>query len=233
MKEPKNELRGVIFNLADVLTFPETERMQELIQQAAADSQIELQDTPMLRRPVFADLSVWQQLTRPVDGETEESLHTRARTAHDQYLRLLGSNLFGLDCQPQEHISQLFYNLRDHSIKTMISSPLPRRLTNILLYRLGWDRGLNHLFCATGDDASLDMIIAPDSRRRPRPYPDLLYLAQALMRIDQADQMLFISSEAGDWESARQFGCRTYRLEKDRTLTTFARKWQDNINAVA
>jgi phosphoglycolate phosphatase-like HAD superfamily hydrolase len=73
-----------------------------------------------------------------------------------------------------------------------------RAVTNIILEKLGWEKGLNHEYLSTNGHSIIDLSIASDEVDKGRPWPDMVYKAMNMLDIEDPKELIVVGDTPSD-----------------------------------
>lgn len=126
--------------------------------------------------------------------------------SYDLFCSLLEEHYLTADIAAAPHALEVFGYLRLRGVKVVLNTGFYRKVTDIILARLGWDRGLNDNY--VGNDFSvIDMSICSDEVKMGRPHPHMIKKAMRQFRIRDPKQVVKVGDTPVDLEEGRNAGC--------------------------
>ena len=117
--------------------------------------------------------------------------------SYDRFREILENHYRTHPVVPTEGAEATFAWLRSQGIRIALTTGFYRKVTDMLLEKLGW----------TVMDGVIDCSVASDEVSRGRPHPDLIFKAMHLLGISHADQVICIGDTPSDIRSGRAAGC--------------------------
>ena len=153
----------------------------------------------MAKRHVFELL--WQEQLGP-----NSSVLPRVEHSYRVFREILEAYYRNQEVVPTEGCLELFAFLRSQEIRIALTTGFYREVTDLILYRLGWDAGLDAQ--RRGNEHSLiDLSIASDEVAEGRPAPLMIQKAMHTFGITDPRQVYNVGDTPSDLESGRLAGC--------------------------
>jgi phosphonatase-like hydrolase len=107
---------------------------------------------------------------------------------------------------PSEGTPELFGFLKSKGIKIALTTGFYREVSDIILERLGWNKGLNENYL--GNDSSvIDVSVTSDQVAKGRPAPDMILRAMKLCGVENPQHVINIGDTPSDLLSGKNAGC--------------------------
>ena len=100
------------------------------------------------------------------------------------------------DLQPMEHAEELFTSLHERNIKVALNTGFTRRITDVILKKLEWDKS-----------KLIDYVIASDEVPEGRPYPFMIQQLMQYSGIANAADVVKVGDTEVDVQEGRNAGC--------------------------
>ena len=99
--------------------------------------------------------------------------------------------------------------LRSKGIKIALTTGFYRKVTNIILNRLGWDKHLNEVYFNYTGNAMIDLSLTPDETGGVgRPNPDMIFKAMEIFNIKDPQEVANIGDTPSDILSGNAAKCQ-------------------------
>lgn len=172
------------------------------------------------KRLVFETL--WQeQLPEIPATELEE----RIERSYVTFKNILEDHYRTQPVEPTEGCIELFKDLKSRGIKIALTTGFYREVTDIILNRLGWDKGLDTHH--KGGEI-IDASIASDEVEAGRPAPFMIQRAMELLNIESPQQVVKIGDTPSDLEAGKRAQCQLSLGVTNGTHTTEQLSQYDN-----
>jgi phosphonatase-like hydrolase len=106
---------------------------------------------------------------------------------------------------PTEGTLEVFDFLRKHQVKIALTTGFYRKVTDIILDRLGWMKDLNAEYLG-GSEAIIDFSISGDQVAQGRPAPYMIYHAMEKLGITDIKQVITIGDTPSDIQAGHNAG---------------------------
>jgi phosphonatase-like hydrolase len=107
---------------------------------------------------------------------------------------------------PTEGCPELFEYLHRKGIKIALTTGFYRKVTNIILSRLGWLEGLSADHIGSSDTL-LQASITSDEVHRGRPFPDMIQKAMRLLGVIDPKKVINVGDTPSDLRSGFEANC--------------------------
>ncbi|MBK7870967.1 MAG: HAD hydrolase-like protein [Saprospiraceae bacterium] len=141
-----------------------------------------------------------------VIGRDHADFQQKVDETYAAFRQILENQYLTKPVLPTEGALETFAWLREHGVKIALTTGFYRGVTNILLNRLGWDKGLDENFRGSADSI-IDLSLTPDETGKGRPHPDMILKAMEILGISDAKQVVNIGDTPSDLQSGRAAGC--------------------------
>jgi len=152
-------------------------------------------------------LEVFQLLWREELGEdaAPDVIAMRAGDTFRTFCRILEEYYQTHPVEPADGALEVFDNLKEQGIKIALNTGFYRKVTDIILGKLGWLAGLDAGYKG-GADSVIHFSIASDEVPGGRPEPFMIRKAMAVFGIDDPKQVVKIGDTPVDLEEGRRAG---------------------------
>jgi phosphonatase-like hydrolase len=102
---------------------------------------------------------------------------------------------------------ELFAFLKERKIPVALTTGFYRKVTNIILDKLGWLQSLNKQYTGNAT-TTIQASLASDEVEHGRPHPDMIFKAMQVLGIKDAKNVINIGDTPSDIQSGKNAGCR-------------------------
>jgi phosphonatase-like hydrolase len=141
-------------------------------------------------------------------GAGHPAYATGVESSYQAFTSLLEAHYRTQPIVPAEGALEVFAWCRQHGIKIALNTGFYRVVTDIILERLGWLKGLNEQYIATDDTAIIDCSIASSDVTEGRPAPDMIFLAMEKLGITDPKAVINIGDTPSDLEAGLRAGVK-------------------------
>lgn len=151
---------------------------------------------------------VFETLWHEQIGADHPGYPTRVDASFEQFKTLLEEHYRTQPVEPTEGCLELFDWLKSQGIKIALTTGFYRAVTNIILQRLGWDRGLDSHYVGSGDSL-IQVSVTPSEiyNSEGRPAPFMIQKAMYRLGITNPRTVINIGDTPSDMESGLNAHC--------------------------
>jgi phosphonatase-like hydrolase len=151
---------------------------------------------------------VFQTLWAEQINKDDSSYASNVETSFIEFKQILENHYRTQPVEPTEGCLELFDWLRLQQIKIALTTGFYREVTDIILNRLSWNRGLNENYIGT-EDSLIQASITPSEiyNQEGRPAPYMIQKAMYLLGIIDPKQVVCIGDTPSDLAAGRNTGC--------------------------
>ncbi|RDC61848.1 HAD family hydrolase [Adhaeribacter pallidiroseus] len=154
----------------------------------------------MAKRAVFEML--WQEQT----NEHPAALQDKVEHSYQVFKSILEHHYQNHPVKPTEGCLELFDFLKKQQVKIALTTGFYRRVTNIILEKLGWHIGLDQNYIGSSNSL-LAIAIASDEVAQGRPSPLMIQKAMATLGISDPKRVVNIGDTPSDLASGLNADC--------------------------
>ncbi len=140
----------------------------------------------------------WQEMI----GSAHPDLETKVETTFKKFRELLEHHYQTEPVIPTEGALETFEWLRSKGVKIALTTGFYRDVTNIILNRLGWHKGLNEQYLGNAD-AIIDLSLTPNETGKGRPHPDMILKAMEILGVNDSKKVINIGDTPADLQSGK------------------------------
>ena len=154
-------------------------------------------------------LEVFQLLWREQLGAvaSEEAIQEKAGHTFEVFRTILENHYRTAPVLPIDGVEEIFAWCRNRGIHVALNTGFYREVANIILQRLGWDKGLNEQYVG-GPDSIIDLSMTSDEVPQGRPAPFMIQRAMQIFGITDPQRVIKIGDTPVDLQEGRRANCR-------------------------
>ncbi|SIT15506.1 phosphonatase-like hydrolase [Filimonas lacunae] len=156
----------------------------------------------------WSKIKVFQTLWAKALGERHPAFAEKVNESYQVFTELLEHHYRTADLAPTVGALELFAFCKQNGIKVALTTGFYRKVTDIILERLGWMQGLNADYLAESADAIIDCSVSSSDVAEGRPAPDMIFLAMKKLNITQASEVINIGDTPSDLLSGKSAGVK-------------------------
>lgn len=199
-------VKMVVFDMAGTTVKDENE-VEKCFVEAAASTGLEYSVDEIVsmmgwsKRLVFETL--WKKNLPEADDDT---INKNIDESYFKFKEVLENHYKTQPVFPVEGTLKLFSLLKSQGIKIVTTTGFYRQVTDIILARLGWDKGLDKDYIGR-IDSIIDLSISSDQVENGRPFPDMIFKAMKTFGIDDPKQVIKIGDTPSDLQAGKNAQC--------------------------
>lgn len=197
----KNKIKLVAFDMAGTTVRDEHE-VEHCFRQAALQTGLEMSEAEILAVQGWAKRFVFETYWERQLGQRGELWLQRVDHSFYTFTQILENHYLTQPIVPTEGALEVFAFLREQGIKIALTTGFYRKVTDIILERLGWLQGLNEQYVNTGN-ALIDCSISSDQVAAGRPAPDMIFKAMHLLNIESVANVLSVGDTPSDIQAGQ------------------------------
>lgn len=194
----------VVFDMAGT-TVTDHHEVERCFAEAAAQTGLSVTDERILAMQGLAKRYVFETLWKEQMGEMHPDVQAQVDYSYAAFKEILENHYLATGATPTAGCLETFAYLRERGIAIALTTGFYRRVTDIILDKLGWLAGLNGQHVG-GPDHTIQASIASDEVTRGRPYPDLIERARLLLNVSNPKAVINIGDTPSDLLSGRAAG---------------------------
>jgi phosphonatase-like hydrolase len=202
-----NGIKLIAFDMAGT-TVKDDHEVEKCFMQAAAKTGLQAPRDRVIAMMGISKKLVFQTLWAEQIDKEDPSYASNVETSFIEFKQILENHYRTQPVELTEGCLELFDWLRSQQIKIALTTGFYREVTDIILNRLGWDRGLNANYIGT-DDSLIQASITPSEiyNQEGRPAPYMIQKAMYLLEITDPKQVVCIGDTPSDLAAGRNAGC--------------------------
>lgn len=151
-------------------------------------------------------LLVVQTLWTEAIGDSDPGYEQKVADTYQRFTEILENHYRTEPVMPTDGALEVFQWMKEQGIKVCLTTGFYRKVTNIILDRLGWDKGLNDHYQAVSPEALIDLSLTPDETGKGRPHPDMILMAMDILGVQDPHKVLKIGDTPSDLQAGEKAG---------------------------
>ncbi|MDF2193499.1 HAD hydrolase-like protein [Paraflavitalea sp. CAU 1676] len=156
----------------------------------------------------WSKLKVFETLWEQQIGKSHAMYRQNVTDSYDLFTQLLEQHYASQRIRAADGATELFWHCRKNGIKVALTTGLYRKVTNIILQRLDWMKGLDEHYTSQSPFSVIDCSISSTEVQSGRPCPDMIRLAMQQLGVTDPMQVINIGDTPADLLSGRNAGVR-------------------------
>jgi phosphonatase-like hydrolase len=195
----------IVFDMAGT-TVRDAGEVQRCFLRAAQSTGLEVAPEEILAMMGWSKRKVFETLwERQLGGAGADSAE-RVEQSYNAFCRILEHHYETQPVQPTEGCLECFAWLHGRGIAVALTTGFYRKVTNIILRRLRWDKGLDEQYVGS-ENSLVQASICSDEVANGRPAPDMIRRAMALLGVTDPARVVKIGDTPSDLQAGKNAGC--------------------------
>lgn len=190
------DIEMVVFDMAGT-TVKDNKEVENCFAEACEATGLEVSEERILELQGYAKREVFQLLwAERIQDLTE--LNERVDFSYRQFREILENHYENNPVFPTESCLEVFETLRLNNIKIALTTGFYRKVTNIILSKLGWLDGLNEEFVKEGGRTPIHISVTPSEVEAGRPEPFMIQRAMKFLHVSDPSRVIKIGDTPVD-----------------------------------
>ncbi len=199
------DIELVVFDMAGT-TVKDNREVEGCFAEACEATGLIVSEERILQLQGYAKREVFQllwgeQIQDPIE------LNERVDFSYGQFCEILENHYLSHDILPTENCLEVFETLRLNHIKIALTTGFYRKVTNIILSKLGWMDGLNDDYLKTGGQTPVDISVTPSEVQAGRPQPFMIQRAMKYLGISDPYRVIKVGDTPVDLQEGYNAKC--------------------------
>lgn len=197
-------IQVVIFDMAGT-TVTDRHEVEQCFAQAARETGLVVSDERILAMQGLAKRYVFETLWTEQLGADHPAIKAHVDTSYGCFTEVLENHYHTHDILPTEGCLAAFAFLRERNISIALTTGFYRKVTDIILKKLGWFEGLDAQYVGT-PQTTIQASIASDEVPKGRPHPFMIQRAMQLLSVREPQAVVNVGDTPSDLLSGRAAG---------------------------
>ncbi len=195
----------VVLDMAGT-TVKDDHEVEKCFKEACVLTGLELSDEEILAAQGWSKRFVFEHFWKKKIGDNQGELTLAVDKSYNVFKEVLEGYYSQKNVLPTEGAIETFNFLKEHDIKCVLTTGFYRKITDIILEKLGWLEGLDENYVG-GKDSLISMSISSDDVENGRPNPDMIHKAMRQFGIDNAKEVIKIGDTPSDIQAGKAANC--------------------------
>ena len=203
MKQP---IELVVFDMAGT-TVQDRHEVEMCFLEAASHTGLSVTPERVLALQGYSKIYVFELLWKEIIGEKHPDLREFVRNSYHVFCEILEKHYANNNIFPTDGCLEIFEFLKYKNVKIALTTGFYRKVTNIILDKLGWLDGLNDQYVGN-KNTIIQASISSDEVLKGRPEPLMIHKAMSLLDVHDGMKVINIGDTPSDLKSGIRAGCR-------------------------
>ncbi len=202
------KIQLVVFDMAGT-TVKDNKEVEQCFLQAAAQTGLTAPSDRVVAMMGWAKRLVFETLWREQLGKDHPDYPQKVAQSYERFTEILEHHYLTEPVAAIANCAEVFAWLKLQGIKIALNTGFYRKVTNIILQRLGWDQGLNQNYIGS-ENAIISASITPSEiyNQEGRPAPYMIQKAMYQLGIKDPQTVIAIGDTPSDIQAGRNAHCR-------------------------
>lgn len=202
-----NEIKMVVFDMAGT-TIKDKNEVEKCFMKAANQTHLSYTRTDILSMMGWSKKKVFEVLWKKAQPDyPEDKLASLVTASYIAFKNILENHYKTAKVVPTDGCLAIFKELKDRGIKIALTTGFYREVTNIILQRLDWNKGLDDNYVGNSNSL-IDISIASDEVPSGRPDPHMIYRAMQLLGVEDSMQVINVGDTPSDLLAGKNAKCK-------------------------
>ncbi|MCE4566984.1 HAD hydrolase-like protein [Maribellus sp. CM-23] len=201
-----NKIKMVVFDMAGT-TVKDDNEVEKCFTEAAQNTGLQYTIEEIVAMMGWSKRLVFETLWKKNLPDAEESeIQEKTDESYDKFRKILENHYLTQPVLPVDGAEELFSYLKKEGVIIVLTTGFYRKVTDIILQRLGWDKNLDEAY--KGNDHSIiDLSVSSDQVIAGRPSPYMINKAMEVFGLNDPKQVIKIGDTPSDLEAGRNANC--------------------------
>lgn len=199
-------IKLVVFDMAGT-TVQDKKEVETCFANACENTGLEVSEERILALQGYSKKEVFRMLWEEKIGKSHPEYAENVEVSYDYFCMILEEHYQTSEVLPTDGCLELFAFLRQNNIKIALTTGFYRKVSNIILKKLGWLDGLEFNYVNTANQSIIDVSVTSDEVQKGRPEPFMIQKAMHLMGIKDPKNVINIGDTPSDIASGKKADC--------------------------
>jgi len=196
----------VVFDMAGT-TVQDRHEVEMCFLEAASHTGLSVTPERVLALQGYSKIYVFELLWTEMIGERHPDLKGFVNNSYQVFCQILENHYVTNNIFPTDGCLETFDFLKQKNIKIALTTGFYRKVTNIILGKLGWLNGLNEQYVGN-ENTIIQASITSDEVLKGRPEPLMIHKAMHLLKVHDGMKVINVGDTPSDLKSGIRAGCR-------------------------
>jgi phosphonatase-like hydrolase len=201
-----HEIQLVVCDMAGT-TVKDEHEVEMCFTKAAMETNLQMTDEEILAVQGWAKRHVFEVFWERQVGNKNEEWLNKVESSYSVFRKILETHYKNTPIYATTGCIELFAFLKEKNIPVALTTGFYRKVTNIILDKLGWLQALNKQYIGNST-TTIQASLASDEVENGRPQPDMIFKAMQLLGIKNSKNVINIGDTPSDIQSGKNAGCR-------------------------
>lgn len=201
----KLNIEMVVFDMAGT-TIQDKNEVEDCFMKAVDQTGLITSPEEIVSMMGWSKLTVFETLWKKQLPDVKPAeLENRIKNSYNAFREILESHYSHSEILPTEGTLDVFDFLKQKNVKIALTTGFYRRVTDIILKRIGWSKGLGANYAGNG---LINASVSSDQVVSGRPNPYMIFRAMELCEVNDVRKIIKIGDTPSDLGEGKNAGCR-------------------------
>lgn len=198
-------LRLAVFDMAGT-TVRDLKEVETCFADTARQVGLDISDEEIQAAQGWTKRVVFEKYWERQIGSRSEAWQKEVDASYDLFCHNLEQHYLTQGAQPTDGGLEVLSFLREKGVRTALATGFYRKVTDIILDKLGWLEGLDEHHQNQGA-SPVDLSLCTEDVQQGKPAPDMILKAMEVFGVTDLSEVLMIGDTPADIESGKRAGC--------------------------
>ncbi|WP_156307205.1 HAD hydrolase-like protein [Sphingobacterium endophyticum] len=198
-----SKVKLAIFDMAGTTVQDERE-VEKCFYDAIKATNLEISREKINSMMGWSKILVFETIWKDEIGLDHPDYSKKVQESYDYFTSTLESHYEKVGAKPYDGVLEVFNYCREQGIKIALTTGFYRKVTDIILSKLGWDKELDkgYMCLVNNGENTINCSISSSDVEDGRPAPDMIQLAMKKCLIEDPKQVINLGDTPSDLQSA-------------------------------
>lgn len=198
-----SKVKLAIFDMAGTTVQDERE-VEKCFYDAIKATNLEISREKINSMMGWSKILVFETIWKDEIGVDHPDYRKKVQESYDYFTNTLESHYEEIGAKPYEGVIEVFNYCRENGIKIALTTGFYRKVTDIILSKLGWEKELDENYtCLVNNGKNIiNCSISSSDVEQGRPAPDMIRLAMKKCKIEDSKHVINLGDTPSDLQSA-------------------------------
>ncbi|MGJ1421808.1 HAD hydrolase-like protein [Sphingobacterium spiritivorum] len=200
-----SKIKLALFDMAGT-TVQDNREVEKCFFEAIRATQLEVSSEKINSMMGWSKYRVFETIWKDEIGENHPSFKDKVDESYAFFCNTLEHHYETYGAKPYDGVPEVFEFCRENDIRIALTTGFYRKVTDIILRKLGWDKDLDSSYIRLHNtsDNIINCSVSSSDVVNGRPEPDMIHLAMEKCQIRDAATVINIGDTPSDLQSAHR-----------------------------
>jgi len=197
-----SKIKLAIFDMAGT-TVQDNREVEKCFYEAIVATNLSISSEKINSMMGWSKILVFETIWKEEIGESHPYYQNKVQESYQYFCKILEDHYRARGAKPYEGVLDVFEFCRSNDIKVALTTGFYRKVTDIILNKLGWNNGLNSDYVnldKTGNHI-INCSVTSSDVPNGRPSPEMIHLAMQKCGISDSKEVINLGDTPSDLQS--------------------------------